>query len=549
MRLSTFVREIAVLALAAGTFVTPAPAAERACDDLLPPTREAKGQKVGPSSCLLTETELSVDGAPVRRLDIGLDGTVEGYVTEGKGDYRDYLTNAPALQFGNTGDPGPILHAVARYERDKGAAMTLLFPPREKWNGKLWVTAHGRGRSVKSGNLRAWNRNLDPADPAADLNRYDRLWLAKGYAVARTHRTSEQGIGEISSTLENGKVSMDKAFNDSARYVMDFTLVAEKALAARLGRTPARTYFYGHSAGARIGRGINYTPGLNVRADGKPFFHGIIADDAAAGTWLPVVMENGRDVLFAADPQRAAFVPQIDVSHQMYNNVWETGAKVDFMSTSYLENKRRNARILRDKGLGAKHRMYEVRGISHSGGESLPGGRKGDVQILDLSRAMDRFIDILDAWVETGAEPPATRSDWRELGDTDRDGIVDRPALAFPEIACPLGVYFPYPPSNKDAIAQTSWAPFTGQGLEPRDGRGIFVDMNRNGVWDFRETPTEAWRRLGLLAPGKTLTREDYTGCVRKAAEQLRADGFFSASTVARYAEEAAAASLEPAAR
>jgi len=35
-------------------------------------------------------------------------------------------------------------------------------------------------------------------------------------------------------------------------------------LLKRLGRAPAHTYMYGHSAGARIGHGLNYTPGLNA---------------------------------------------------------------------------------------------------------------------------------------------------------------------------------------------------------------------------------------------------------------------------------------------
>ena len=131
-----------VLAAALGA---PAAAQERACDDLLPKPRQVRGRDVGPSSCALLETDLSVDGAALRRLDIGLNGTVEGWVSQ-SGDYRDYLTNAPALVFGNTADPGPILHAVAEYERARGAGMTLVFPARpERWNGKLWVTAHGRG--------------------------------------------------------------------------------------------------------------------------------------------------------------------------------------------------------------------------------------------------------------------------------------------------------------------------------------------------------------------------------------------------------------------
>ncbi|HET7746371.1 MAG TPA: hypothetical protein VFM29_03665, partial [Vicinamibacteria bacterium] len=328
----------AAAAVLAASLAGAAHAAERPCDEWLPRPRQAKGQPVGPSSCAVLESPLALDGQAFKRLDIGLDGTVDGYVTEGTGDYSDYLTNAPAVAFGNTADPGPVLHAVARYERAKGAAITLAFPADPaRWNGKLIVTAHGRGRSIKSGTLKPWDRNLDPADPAAGLSRYDTLWLRKGYAVAKTHRTTEEGVGEIHATLENGVVSMNKAFNDSARYVMDFALVAENAVRRHLGRAPSRMYFYGHSAGARIGRGLNYTPGLNVR-NGRPFFAGLLVDDAAAGTWLPIVLKDGKDVLFATEAEKAGFVPQIDVTHQMYNNVWETGAKLPFMSISYLDN-------------------------------------------------------------------------------------------------------------------------------------------------------------------------------------------------------------------
>jgi hypothetical protein len=479
-----------------------------------------------------------LDGRKFRRIDIGLDGTVEGYVTE-TGDYRDYLTNAPDLVFPQTLDPGPVFYAVARYERSKGAAMTVVYPAEQSgWNGKMWVTAHGRGRSFKRGNLRVWDKNLDPADPARDLNKYDRLMLRKGYALVKTYRTSEQGIGEIESILEDGRKSRDKAFNDTAQYVIDFAAVAAKAIERRLGRLPRRTYFYGHSAGGRIGRGLNYTPGLNVGRDGGPAFDGILADDSAAGTWLPVVMKGGTDLLFQDGRERARFVPQIDITHQMYNNEWPP-KKPEWMSSSYLENKRRNARLLRDKGLSDKHRMYEVRGISHSGGESLADGRAGEVQILDLSKMMDRFIDLLDAWVEETAPPPPTRSDWAELGDADRDGVIENPALSFPEISCPLGVYFPYPSGNAEGVGTTSFAAFTGEGLEPRDGRGVFVDLNRNGVWDYRETPTEAWRRLGLLGKNEALTREKYLACVQKAADELRRDGFVSEETAREFVEQA----------
>jgi hypothetical protein len=204
------------------------------------------------------------------------------------------------------------------------------------------------------------------------------------------------------------------------------------------------------------------------------------------------------------------------------------------MSASYLENKRKNAKILRDKGV--KERMYEVRSISHSGGEGLPEGRRGETQILDMSKLMENFIDMLDNWVEKGVAPPPTRSDWAELGDANHDGTIEHPALVFPDVACPLGVYFPYPNST---AGSTSFAPFTGTGIEPLDGNKVFVDMNRNGVWDFVETPTQAWQRLGLLKHGEELTRDRYVDCVQSAAGQLQKDGFFTEKTALWYVETA----------
>lgn len=517
--------------------------ASASCDEFLLPPREVAGKKVGPASCLRQETPLTLDGRQFVRLDIGLDGTVDGYLTK-TGDYKEYLTNAPDLVFPQSSDPGPRFLAVAKYERDKGAAMSVIYPrDRSAWNGKMWVTVHGRGASFKEGQLKAWNRNVDPADPSKDLNKYDKQMLAKGYVVVKTRRTSAEGLGEIIATLEDGSTVNYAAFNDSANYIKDFTEVAERAVQSRLGLAPRRTYFYGHSAGARIGRGINYTPALNKARDGQTLFDGILADDGAAGGWLPVFFKDGKDMLFATETDKAAFVPQIDITHQMYNNIWPS-KRPDFMSNSYLENKRNNARILRDKGLApARQRMYEVRSISHSGGESLPDGRRGEIQILDMSKLMENFIDMLDRWVEKGVAPPPTRSDWAELGDTNRDGTIENPGISFPEVACPLGVYFPYPNST---AGSTSFAAFTGRGLEPLDANNVFVDMNRNGVWDYRETPTQAWQRLGLLKAGEELSRATYVSCVQNAAEQLRKEGFFTQQTAAWYVDEAKKVEITP---
>ena len=513
-----------------------------ACDELLVPQRQVKGKPVGPTSCLKLETPATLDGKAYTRLDLGLDGTADGYITK-TGDYKEYLTNAPDLVFPQSGDTGQLFLGVARYERAKGASMVVMFPAKADWNGKMWVTVHGRGASFKEGQLKAWDKNLDPTDPLADLNKYDKLMLAKGYALVKTRRTTSEGLGEIVTTLEDGSAVDYAAFNDNAAYIKDFAEVAENILLKRLGRKPSRTYFYGHSAGARIGRGLNYTPDLNKGRDGQVLFDGILADDGAAGGWLPIVMKDGRDVLLADDAQKAAFVPQLDVSHQMYNNIWPTGAKApSFMTTSYLANKRNNARVLKAKGLSARHRVYEVRSISHSGGESLPDGRRGEIQILDMSKLMNRFIDLLDAWVDKGVAPPPSRSDWAVLGDANGDGTIDHPAIAFPDVACPLGVYHPYPNSR---AGTTAFAPFTGHGLEPLDAENVYVDMNRNGVWDFRETPTQAWQRLGLLKTGEALTRQAYTACVTAAAQQLQRDGFFAPETVQWYVEHAKTVDLQ----
>ena len=158
----------------------------------------------------------------------------------------------------------------------------------------------------------------------------------------------------------------------------------------------------------------------------------------------------------------------------------------------------------RIKGLGDKFRFYEVRGVSHDGGEDLPGQERGHVDILPLWHLMNSFIDLLDDWVDRGVAPPPSRSDWAELGDVNRDGIIENGALKLPEVACPLGFYYPFPPPEGRA-GYTGFAAFDGRSEEPFDGRAIqsegdyphiavatFADMNHNGFRDYRESVTQA---------------------------------------------------------
>lgn len=511
------------------------------CDSLLLPPRDVNGKKVGPASCEMREAAVTYEGKKYVRLDIGLDGTVDGYLAK-EGDYKDYFTNGPDLVFPQTWGDRKIYFGVAKYERAKGAGMTVMLPAdKTAWNGRIYVMVHGRGVSFKQGSLKPWDKTLDPADPVGDLDKYDKLLMTKGYAVIHTRRSTTEGIGEITATLDDGSTVDSIAFNDTAHYITDFADVARAELLKRLGKPPVHVYLYGHSAGARIGHSFNYTPGLNVGRDGKRYFDGFMNDDPAAGTWYPVVMKDGKDVLLQSAEDKAKFAPMIDVAHQMYNNIWPPKHPA-WMSDSYLENKRNNARILKEKGID-KYRMYEVRSISHSGGEFYSDGKKGPLEILDLSKMYDRFFDILDAWVDKGTVPPPTHSDVAVLGDANKDGVIENPGLSFPEVACPLGVYYGYPETTSGA---TAFAPFTGQGIEPLNQKNVWVDMNRNGVWDYRETPTQAWQRMGLLGAKDTLTREKYVACVTRAADSLVKEGFFTAKTAAWYADKAKTTELMP---
>jgi hypothetical protein len=101
-------------------------------------------------------------------------------------------------------------------------------------------------------------------------------------------------------------------------------------------------------------------------------------------------------------------------------------------------------------------------------------------------------------------------------------------------------VYHPYPAVlGEDGVGTTGFAAFDGQSEEPLDGRGVFVDMNRNGYHDYRESITEAWQRLGLLREGERFTREAYVECVSRAARALAQEGLLHSRVAKHYTEEA----------
>lgn len=545
----------------------------KSCTEFLVPKVEMRGKQIGQEDCTLIETDFTFQGRKFRRMDMGISGTIDGYLPK-EGRYRFYFGSNPEFTFPQAGNTNELFYGIGKYDAEKGSAVIFIYPlDRSAWNGKMFVTAHGAGASFKTGSLKAWNKNLNPADPLADINKYDRLMLEKGFALAKTKRSTLMNGGDTVVTLEDGTIFVDRNLTEQPRLIMGFAKVGWNVLEKRLGSKPTRTYWYGHSGGARPGRIVNFQPGLNVNTDGKHIIDGIIIDDSAAGAWQPVVMEIGKDILFTdqeklpwfvrenldlkVDPKTYSgakhqdwFVPEIEIAHQLYVNEVPDNPP-SWASTNFLAGKRLNARHLRDKGLWGKHRTYEIAGISHSGGENLPEGKRGDVQIIDVSRLMDGLIDMLDAWVEKGIDPPPTKSDWVELGDVNKDGIIENGAVMMPEVACPTGVYHLFPPSAGPAgQGTTGFAAFDGNGLEPFDGRGPektgednwfynYVDMNRNNYRDFRETMTQAWRRLGLIKHNETFSRDKYVACVQKSVDTLVAEKFILPRTARFYVEQA----------
>jgi hypothetical protein len=387
--------------------------------------------------------------------------------------------------------------------------------------------------------LKPWNQLLDRARPLGDLSKYERLMLDKGYAVAKPQRNAST-TGDYSVKLDAGEVLEGWNLNTHTGLLLGFARLAENILEARLGEKPSRTYWYGHSAGGMPARLINYKPGENLDENGDPIIDGFLNDDSGGGRYLPYVEENGRNALFETEESRRQFIKTIEVPHQLFIRHRSRAGVPEWISPVYIENHRITAKILREKGLGDKLRMYEVRGISHIGAEYLEEDQRGDITTVRLSRLMDGLIDLLDNWVDRNITPPATRSDLLELGDTDGDGTNENEALALPELACPLGVYRPYPPGmGAGGVNWTDFAPFDGRSLEPQDGRGVFVDMNLNRYLDARESVEQAWLRLGLLKPGEKLDRETYRACVEAAVDRLKKTGFLTERAAKLYVEQA----------
>ena len=532
-----------------------------ACDQFMVPKKEVNGTMVGQEACRMMEVEFEFLGRKFKRVEIGVTGTVAGYaLKDDTRRYANYFNVYPEFVYQQAGEMDEInadvLHGIGRYSMATGHMVSVVYPmDRSQWNGKLFLHNHGAGRSFARGNAKPWNAEFDPEHEDGglqSLGRYERVMLEKGYVLAKTRRSTLMQGGDVTVTLDDGTELLGRNLTEQPPWIMEMAKLAGNMVNASLGAQPSRIYWYGHSGGARPGRMVNYKKGLNVDDDGTPIIDGLIVDDAGGGLWLPILMKDGKDILFQTDADKQRFVPMIEISHLLYVNETPDDPP-SWMDNNFLAKKRINAKTLMDKGLGDKFRYYEIDGISHGGPGSAPSPADRIPNTLDMDLLMEGFIDMLDAWVEDGVAPSPNRSDWRVLGDADNDGVIENPAIDMPEVACPLGVFHIY--GSGTSTGSTRFTPFSAGSslmLEPLDGRGEFrssmdtvnvshgfVDMNGNNYRDFVETATEAWQRVGLLKPNEAFNRERFVQCVRESSTKLVEEKFFMPRTLDNYLQKA----------
>ena len=515
------------------------------CSQFMAPKKNVNGKMVGQEECLMQDHGIVESSGKYHRVEIGVTGTLSGWIVK-EGARSNHFTSAPDFYFTQLGNHSPRFHGILEYEAAKGTSLSLYYPD-TGWNGKLYVMVHGSGGSFLTGSMKPWDQYFDPAKPF-EPTRFEKVMLEKGYAVARSRRNAERDApGDFEAVLDSGEVWPDQNVAEIPELVMDKAILVKNFLKDRLGQRPTRTYFYGKSGGAMMGTLINYmlqfNPELNRDPEGTDTIDGFLWDDAGGGMFLPFLIRDGRDILFRSQEDTGRFIPALEIAHLGYPNVFAANAPwmmevrniPETVSTVFLTNKRTRARTLHAKGLARAYRYYEVRGISHNSGDTLPeDGKRGDTEVLQLTRLMDALIDRLDNWVEKGIEPPPSRA------DVDIGFGSQMNAIGTPEVACPVGVYHAFPPSRgSGGVGSTALALFTGQGIEPVDGRVIYVDMNGNGRRDQRETMTEAWRRLGLLKPDEAFSRDKYVACVQRTVEALRKEHLLTEQGATLYEEEA----------
>lgn len=592
--------------LAAALWLAWAPGTILGAQDAAPPTLEScfgvgktvQGRLVGPETCRITrEIRIAnVHGVAYRRIEMGISGSLDGYTVK-NGPRIVNFTDVPELAMGQKGNLGPYYHGVGVYRSDKGSGITLFIPESsEDWNGKLFVIVHGGTRPYQPvGDL--VTRSPNRYNPLMGANHYAGLMIDKGYAVAYTRRLvtssrlSDAGEHGEPVTLDDGSILQGKSYGNHVGMIRDWTLVAVNLLKSQWDRSPTRTYFYGISSGAQLGRLLNYVPGSNLDSDGRRVFDGMLLNDNGGGWFSPIIPgvfdllpvnftvrsgeENGffylqpdaKDHLLFDGTHTRNFAHQIDIVHRGYpGGHFVRGNYLEsLLVDTYVSAKRENAQLLVEKGLASKTRTYEIIGTAHFDAGYLASSELSS-QNLDLSGVFDALIEVLDLWVDQAVEPPPTRSDSLNPGLAGSEE-EKHTSIRLPEVACPTGVYYEFPAgvlrvgvtgfqAYLDSLPpgyRTDPSNFAEELLEPMDRRGYPVDMNHNGIRDRRETLTEAWQRRqregekhGTLENDETFTHAHYLNCVRGVATELFEQRLLSRSAMLDYIQKATDSNIGP---
>jgi len=111
--------------------------------EFMVPKKEVNGKLIGQEDVLIQEVVLTHADRRYRRLDVGVSGTLEGWVVK-EGPRSNHFTSDPQFTFSQSGNEYRRFHGILGYAASKGMGMTIIYPEAgTDWNRKLFVTVRG----------------------------------------------------------------------------------------------------------------------------------------------------------------------------------------------------------------------------------------------------------------------------------------------------------------------------------------------------------------------------------------------------------------------
>jgi len=95
--------------------------------EFMVPKKEVNGKLIGQEDVLIQEVVITDSDRQYRRLDVGVSGTLEGWVVK-EGPSGNIVTSDPEFAFTQPGNEYRRFHGIVRYEASKGTAVTIIYP-------------------------------------------------------------------------------------------------------------------------------------------------------------------------------------------------------------------------------------------------------------------------------------------------------------------------------------------------------------------------------------------------------------------------------------